>query len=208
MSNQYLNLAGMVGDTVVSRPIKPMHLIFTGKGLLYQKDSDVITSGPIINIYIVYKTTRQTISSNFVLKNCLFGAVKTTNTDDSDPDKWQYIGYGIEFDSTGSFTHPDDGKDARNVIVFGADMSNSRHRTNKTQSVLILGNGLIQKINDATIYAEKMYSPNFTVDNKTFCLSLHYSGDNSYVFDIGEEVTRFKAKNSELIKHSMCLGGL
>ena len=53
-----------------------------------------------------------------------------------------------------------------------------------------------------------MYSPNFTIGNKTFCLSLHYNGDNSYLFVNGKEVTKFKAKNSELIKHSMCLGGL
>ena len=53
-----------------------------------------------------------------------------------------------------------------------------------------------------------MYSPNFTVDYKTFCLSLHYNGDNSYLFVSGKEVTKFKAKNSELIKHSMYLAGL
>ena len=53
-----------------------------------------------------------------------------------------------------------------------------------------------------------MYSPNFTVDNKTFCLSLHDNGDNSYLFVNGKEVTKFKAKNSELVKHSMCLGNL
>ena len=52
-----------------------------------------------------------------------------------------------------------------------------------------------------------MYSPNFTVDNKTFCLSLHY-GDNSYYFVNGKEVTKLKANNSELIKYRMCLGGL
>ena len=50
-----------------------------------------------------------------------------------------------------------------------------------------------------------MYSPNFTVDNKIFCLSLHYNGDNSYLFVNGKEVTKFKANNSELIKYSMCL---
>ena len=77
-------------------------------------------------------------------------------------------------------------------------MSNSRHTTNKTQSVLILGNGLTQKINDATVYPERMYSPNFTVDNKIFCLSLHYNGDNSYLFINSKEVTKSKAKNSEL----------
>ena len=53
-----------------------------------------------------------------------------------------------------------------------------------------------------------MYSPNFTVDNKTFCLSLHYSGDNSYLFVNGKGVTKFKAKNSELIRYPICLGNL
>ena len=76
------------------------------------------------------------------------------------------------------------------------------------QSFLVLGHGLIQKINDATIYAEKMYSLNFTVVNKIFCLSLHYDNDNSYLFVNGKEVSKFKAKNSELIKYPMCLGGL
>ena len=52
-----------------------------------------------------------------------------------------------------------------------------------------------------------MYQLYFTVDNNIFCLFLHYSGDNSYLFVNGKEVTKFKAKNSELIKHSMCLGG-
>ena len=38
-------------------------------------------------------------------------------------------------------------------------------------------------------------------------LSLHYNGDNSSLFVNGKEVTKFKAKNSELIKYPMCLGG-
>ena len=79
------------------------------------------------------------------LRDCLFGAIKITNTTNSDTDKWQYFGYGVGFDSSGSFTHPDDGKNAKNVVVFGADMSNSRHATNKTESVLVLGHGLIHK---------------------------------------------------------------
>ena len=48
-------------------------------------------------------------------------------------------------------------------------MTNSKHTTNQKQSVLVFGHGLIQKINDTTIYAEKLYSPNFTVDNQIFC---------------------------------------
>ena len=53
-----------------------------------------------------------------------------------------------------------------------------------------------------------MYSPNFIVDNKIFCLSVHYNGDNSYLFVNDKEITKFKANNSELIKYRMCLGGL
>ena len=208
LSNQYLSTFGTIGDVILSKPIKPMHVIFKGKGTLVQDENDIISGGPIINIYIVYKASPKTINPNFVFKNCLFGAIKITTTTNSDTDKWQYSGYGIGFDSTGNFMHSDGGI-GRNVIIFGADLSNSTvHANNKTQSVLVFGHGLIQKINDKTIYAEKMYSPNFTVDNKIFCLSLHYNGDSSYLFVNGKEVTKFKANNSELIKYRMCLGGL
>ena len=49
-----------------------------------------------------------------------------------------------------------------------------------------------------------MYSPNFTVDNKIFCLSLHYNGDNSYLFVNGKADfeflnSKFKVNNSFLI---------
>ena len=43
-----------------------------------------------------------------------------------------------------------------------------------------------------------MYPPNFSVENKTFCLSLHCNGDNSYLFVNGKKVTQFKAKDSEI----------
>ena len=37
---------------------------------------------------------------------------------------------------------------------------------------------------------------------------MHYNGDNSYLFVNGKPVINFKAKNFELIKYPMCLGGL
>ena len=55
---------------------------------------------------------------------------------------------------------------------------------------------------------KKMYSTNFTEDNKTFCLSLHYNGDNSYVFVNGKEIIKFKAKDSEIVPYAMCLGNM
>ena len=95
-----------------------------------------------------------------------------------DVDKYKYSGYGIGFDSRRSFSHPSGG-DGKNVIIFGADMSSSMHANNKVNNVLVLGKAFIQGINGTTIYAEKIYLTNFTVDKKGFCLSLHYNGDNS-----------------------------
>ena len=50
LSNQYLDAVGTLGDVVLSKPIKPMHVIFKGKGTLVQNDNDIIARGPIINI--------------------------------------------------------------------------------------------------------------------------------------------------------------
>ena len=74
----------------------------------------------------------QTVNSNFVFKKFLFGAIKITNTTNSDTDKWQYSGYGIGFDSKGEFIHPNVGY-GNNLIIFGVDLSNSRHANNKTK---------------------------------------------------------------------------
>ena len=45
-----------------------------------------------------------------------------------------------------------------------------------------------------TIYTEKIYKHNFTEPNKKFVLSLHYNGDDSYLFVNGGEKLKFKAK--------------
>ena len=44
-----------------------------------------------------------------------------------------------------------------------------------------------------------MYSPNF---------SLHYNGDNSYLFVNGKEVTKFKANKSEIKANQLTLGSI
>ena len=84
------------------------------------------------------------------------------------------------------------------LFILGVDSSSSIHSSNKTQNILVLVKDLIQKINNTTIYAEKMYSSNFTLDDKIFCLSLYYNSDNSYLFVNGIKVCKFKAKNSGL----------
>ena len=51
-----------------------------------------------------------------------------------------------------------------------------------------------------------MYSINFTVTEKKFCLSLHYNGVNSYLFVNGTEIYKLKAKDSEIVATPLCLG--
>ena len=53
-----------------------------------------------------------------------------------------------------------------------------------------------------------MYSINFTVTKKLFCLSLHYNGANSYLFVNGTEIYKFKAKDSEIVASPLCLGNI
>ena len=72
-------------------------------------------------------------------------------------------------------------------------MSFSSHSTNKTQNIYVLGKDFVQGINNLTIYAENIYKINFTEHSKKFVLSLHYNGDNSYLFVNGIEELKFKS---------------
>ena len=53
-----------------------------------------------------------------------------------------------------------------------------------------------------------MYSINFTVTKKQFCLTLHYDGANSYLFVNGTEIYKFRAKDSEILASPFCLGNI
>ena len=75
------------------------------------------------------------------------------------------------------------------------------------KDILVLGIGPTQGL-EHTLTAEKMYSINFTVTKKKFCLSLHYNGANSYLFVNGTEICKFKAKDSEIAASSLCLGNI
>ena len=191
------NLPSLVFDNARTK------LIFSGDFL--KQDKVTCNHGPIVNIYIVYRLSPLVIStSSITLENFLFGAVELTKNDDTD--KYKYSGYGIRFDSKGTISHPSR-EVGKNVIIFGADMSSSVHVNNKTRSILALGKDFTQGIDDTTIYAEKMYSTNFTVANKIFCLDWHYNGDDSYLFVNGKEIINFKAKDSEIVPYPLCLGG-
>ena len=109
------------------------------------------------------------------------------------------------FDRKGSFSFPGGGF-GQNVIIFGADMNSSPHIDNKGKDILILGIGPTQGLGEHSLTAEKMYSINFTVTKKKFCLSLHYNGANSYLFVNGKEIIKFKANDSEIVASPLCVG--
>ena len=86
-------------------------------------------------------------------------------------------------------------------------MSSSTNIDKKKKYILILDKGPTQGL-EHTLTAEKMYSINFTVTRKKFCLSLHYNGANSYLFVNGTEIYKFKAKDSEIVATPLCLGNI
>ena len=77
-------------------------------------------------------------------------------------------------------------------------MSFPSHIDNNKKGKSVLGKGLTQGL-EHTVTAEKMYSINFTVTKKKFCLRLHYNGANSYFFVNGTKIYKFKAKDSEIV---------
>ena len=86
-------------------------------------------------------------------------------------------------------------------------MSSSAHIHNKKKDILIPGKRPTQGL-EHCLTAEKTYSINFTVTKKKFCLSLHYSEANSYLFVSGTEIYKFKAKDSEIVATPLCLGNI
>ena len=83
----------------------------------------------------------------------------------------------------------------------------SAHIDNKKKDILALGIDPTQGLK-LVLTAEKMYSINFTVTKKKFCLSLHYNGTNSYLFVNGTEIYKFKVKDSEIVASPLCLGNI
>ena len=86
-------------------------------------------------------------------------------------------------------------------------MSSSAYINNKKKNILVIGTGPTQGL-EHTLTTEKMYSINFTMTIKKFCLSLHYNGANSYLFINGTEIYKFKAKDSEIVASPLCLGNI
>ena len=159
----------------------------------------------IVNIYIIYLIDPISNSRNtdYIVQNALFGGVKITKNA-TDTSKHKYEGYGICFDEGGTFSKGNI-NNGRNVLIFGVHENSLVHANNKANNIYIMGDFIVHGIHDTTLYAEKIYSQNFTVVNKKFVLSLHYNADNSYLFVNGKQELKFKAKDNQIVKEILCL---
>ena len=122
-------------------------------------------------------------------------------TKNADTSKYKYKGYGICFDEGESFNKGNI-SNCKNVLIFGVDESFLVHANNKANNVYVMGDLSVQGINDTTLYAEKIYSQNFTQPSKKFVLSLHYNYNDSYLFVNGKQELNFKAKEDHFLRET------
>ena len=176
-------------------------------------NNDHVINDNVVNIYVVYKlgpiTSRDT---TFTIQNALFGAMQITKN--ADTSKYNYKGYGICFDGSEEFTHVrkrgtfNDTTAGRNVIIFGVDMSFSKHANNKANNIYVMGKDYIQKINELKYTQKECIIETLQTLIKKFVLSLHYNDNNSYLYVNGTQELKFKTKTDQLVKEKLCLGNL
>ena len=142
----------------------------------------------VVKVYIVYNLDAwpRNPANNFKFKNYLFGV--TSILKNSGRGKYEYSGYGITFDSGGSWSFDNT---ARNVIIVAVDNSSSTHFDNRKNNFL----GPTFGINESFGSPEKKFSINFRKARTKFCLSLHFNADNTFLFVNRKETFKFKAGN-------------
>ena len=113
-------------------------------------NNNISISKKVTNIYISYILNHwpRDLNTYFTLGICLFGSVKITKN--AGPGKYKHSGYSIGFDSHSEFLFTD-GSMGKNVIIFGDDMSSSKHVDNKNKYILIFGEGPTQQLDDALL---------------------------------------------------------
>ena len=203
------NIRGIEDPKTKLRELKSdgrMHVSLFGN---YFEQNKVImpNNNNVINIYCVHDLRQVNVPLiiEFAILNALFGATEITKN--ADTSKYKYKGYGICFDKGGSFSEGSI-NNGRNVLIFGVHESSLLHSNNKANNIYVMGKGPVQGIDCTTLYAEKVYSQNFTQPNKKFVLSLHYNDYNIFLFVNGKQELKFKCKIDQLVKEKLCIGNL
>ena len=206
LSNNMIAVKNASGDLPKLELVDDYYVHLSGNH--FQQIKEDMSNNIGISIYCVYKL--DSISSSrddtFTVQNALFGAMQITKN--ADASKYKYKGYCICFDEGGSFSKGNI-SNVKNVIIFGVHESSLVHQNNKANNIYVMGDLFVQGINDTTLYAEKIYSQNFTQPNKKFVLSLNYNYDNdSYLFVNGKQELKFKTKAGQLLIEKLCIGNL
>ena len=112
------------------------------------------------NVYIVYDLDAlpKNLTNNFKFQISLFRAISVVKC--SGKEKWRCSGYGITFDTEGSWSFNYDF--ARKVIYFGIDNSLSSHADKRKNNILVLGEGPTYGINGSFGSPEKQFSTNIS----------------------------------------------
>ena len=138
----------------------------------------------------------------FYIKKLLV-CCKTSIAKVSVKEKWVFSCYGIAFDGKGMRSCGSNY--TKNVI----DSSSSSHADNCKNNILALGEGDLLGINGSFGATEKKFSIDFSKAKTKCCLSLHYNGDNSYLFVNGKELFKFIANNGNVnFPTHFCLGSI
>ena len=126
------------------------------QGSYFQQNDVIVTNNKnVINIYVVYKLNpiSSARDTTFTIQNALFGAMEITKN--ADTSKYKYKGYGICFDEGGSFSI-EKINNGRNILIFGVDESSVVHSNNKANNIYVMGDGIVQGINELH-YMPKKY---------------------------------------------------
>ena len=184
-----------------------LRLRFEGSSLK-QEDTTPLTPNNVLNLFVVYELDRwsRDLNTDFTPKDCLFGAVKLTKN--ADPDKYNYSGYGIGFDLRLEFSLSDGSNGVKVSLFLELILAHLCILIIKKKGIFIPGEGPTQGLHDTTLTAEIQYSINFSRPNRKLCLSVHYNGQNSFLFVNAKKIYQFKANDSETKKYSLCLGNI
>ena len=90
-------------------------------------------------------------------------------TKNADTSKYKYKGSSICFDGDALFSVGNI-NNGRNVAIFGVHENSVIHSNNKANNIFLMGDVFMQGTNDTTLYAERMYSENFSQPSKKFVL--------------------------------------
>ena len=170
LDNSNMNAVGDPGEDLPALKHDGRMYVHLSGNHFEQNKVIIPNNNNVINMYCVYELQTVTASRDdtFTIQNALFGAMQITKN--SHTPKYKYKGYGICFDEGGTFSKGNI-NNGRNVLIFGVDESSLVHANNKGNNIYVMGDLFVQRINDTTLYAEKVYSQTFTQPSKKFVLS-------------------------------------